>query len=36
MIYYIYDELGIYPYPKGDSKKYDSGKSVETQGLLFG
>jgi len=23
-------------YPKGDSKKYDSGKAVETQALLFG
>jgi hypothetical protein len=26
----------IEQYPKGDSKKYDSGKSVETQALLFG
>ena len=25
----------IEPYPKGESKKYDSGKSVKTQGLLF-
>jgi hypothetical protein len=24
------------PYPKGDSKKYDSGNRVETQTLLFG
>jgi hypothetical protein len=24
------------PYPKGDSKKYDSGKQVSTQTLLFG
>lgn len=26
----------IEPYPKGDSKKYDSGGSVRTQTLLFG
>jgi hypothetical protein len=26
----------IEQYPKGDSKKYDSGKAVETQTLLFG
>jgi hypothetical protein len=24
------------PYPKGDSKKYDSGKQISTQSLLFG
>lgn len=26
----------IEPYPKGNSQKYDSGSTVETQGLLFG
>jgi hypothetical protein len=26
----------IEPYPKGNSQKYDSGTTVETQGLLFG
>lgn len=26
----------VEPYPKGDSKKYDSGSIVKTQGLLFG
>jgi hypothetical protein len=25
----------IQPYPKGDSQRYDSGKKVKTQGLLF-
>lgn len=29
-------KYGIEPYPKGNSQKYDSGSSVETQGLLFG
>jgi hypothetical protein len=29
-------KYGIEPYPKGNSQKYDSGTSVETQGLLFG
>ncbi len=26
----------VKPYPKGNSQKYDSGSTVETQGLLFG
>lgn len=26
----------VEPYPKGNSQKYDSGSTVETQGLLFG
>jgi hypothetical protein len=26
----------VLPYPKGDTKKYDSGSRVETQALLFG
>jgi hypothetical protein len=25
----------VLPYPKGDSQRYDSGKKVKTQGLLF-
>lgn len=29
-------KYGIEPYPKGNSQKYDSGSSVETQGVLFG
>ena len=29
-------KYNIEPYPKGDSKKYDSGSRVETQALLFG
>jgi hypothetical protein len=29
-------KYGIEPYPKGNSQKYDSGSTVETQGLLFG
>ena len=29
-------KYGVEPYPKGNSQKYDSGTSVETQGLLFG
>jgi len=29
-------KYNIEPYPKGDSKKYDSGNRVETQTLLFG
>jgi hypothetical protein len=28
-------KYNIEPYPKGDSKKYDSGSRVETQALLF-
>lgn len=29
-------KYAIEPYPKGDSKKYDSGGTVQTQTLLFG
>ena len=29
-------KYNIEPYPKGDSKKYDSGSRVQTQALLFG
>jgi hypothetical protein len=29
-------KYGIEAYPKGNSQKYDSGSTVETQGLLFG
>lgn len=29
-------KYGIEPYPKGNSQKYDSGSTVETQGVLFG
>lgn len=29
-------KYNIEPYPKGDSKKYDSGDRVQTQALLFG
>ena len=25
----------VFPYPKGDSKKYDAGKKVPTQNLFF-
>ncbi len=28
-------KYNIEPYPKGDSKKYDSGSRVETQSVLF-